>query len=91
MGHEAAGEVAQLGSGVTDLQVGDRVTFDSDYLLLDVFFCARGELNLCENREVVGVSPDPYRRHGVFAEFVAVHLAASSTGCRITSRLNRPR
>ena len=29
MGHEAAGEIVALGEGVTDWQVGERVTFDS--------------------------------------------------------------
>ena len=72
MGHEAAGEVAKLGSGVRDLQVGDRVTFDSTVYCGKCFFCARGDLNLCENREVVGVAPEEYRRHGAFAEFVSV-------------------
>ena len=36
------------------------------------FHCLRGEQNLCDDREVLGVSPGPYRRHGAFAEFVAV-------------------
>jgi L-iditol 2-dehydrogenase len=29
-------------------------------------------LNLCDNREVLGVSPGSYRRHGAFAEYVSV-------------------
>jgi L-iditol 2-dehydrogenase len=29
-------------------------------------------VNLCDNRQVMGVSPGPYRRHGAFAEYVAV-------------------
>jgi L-iditol 2-dehydrogenase len=72
MGHEAAGEVAALGAAVTDLAIGDRVTFDSTIYCGQCFYCARGEVNLCENREVMGVSPGPYRRHGAFAEYVAV-------------------
>src|SRR5207249_7895068 len=32
----------------------------------------RGEVNACDRREVLGVSPGPYRRHGAFAEYVAV-------------------
>ena len=72
MGHEAAGEVVEVGANVTDLSKGDRVTFDSTVYCGRCFFCARGEVNLCENREVMGVSPGPYRRHGAFAEFVSV-------------------
>jgi len=72
MGHEAAGEVAGTGGNVHDLHEGDRVTFDSTIYCGQCFYCLRGEVNLCENREVLGVSPGPYRRHGAFAEFVAV-------------------
>ncbi len=35
-------------------------------------FCRRGQANLCENRQVLGVSCEDYRRHGAFAEYVAV-------------------
>jgi L-iditol 2-dehydrogenase len=72
MGHEAAGEVAALGAGVQGLRVGDRVTFDSTIYCGQCQYCARGEVNLCDNRQVMGVSPGPYRRHGAFAEYVAV-------------------
>ena len=72
MGHEAAGEVAAVGANVHDIRVGDRVTFDSTIYCGKCFYCTRGEVNLCDNREVLGVSPGPYRRHGAFAEFVAV-------------------
>jgi len=72
MGHEAAGEVAATGANVRDLRTGDRVTFDSTIYCGNCFYCARGEVNLCDNRQVMGVSPGPYRRHGAFAEFVAV-------------------
>jgi L-iditol 2-dehydrogenase len=72
MGHEASGEVVETGGRVRDLRAGDRVTFDSTVYCGQCFHCARGEVNLCDNREVLGVSPGPYRRHGAFAEFVAV-------------------
>jgi L-iditol 2-dehydrogenase len=72
MGHEAAGEVARLGANVHDLNVGDRVTFDSTVYCGTCFFCVRGDVNLCDNRQVVGVAPKEYRRHGAFAEFVSV-------------------
>src|SRR3954452_2266902 len=72
MGHEAAGEVVGCGANVTDLHPGDRVTFDSTVYCGRCFHCIRGEANLCDNREVLGVSPGPYRRHGAFAEYVSV-------------------
>lgn len=72
MGHEAAGTIAALGSAVTGLAEGDRVTFDSTVYCGRCDYCARGEVNLCEQRQVVGVSCGDYRRHGAFAEYVAV-------------------
>ncbi len=72
MGHEAAGTVAGLGPGVSGFAPGDRVTFDSTVFCGRCEFCARGEVNLCEDRQVVGVSCGEYRRPGAFAEFVAV-------------------
>ncbi len=72
MGHEAAGEVVKTGSEITDLRPGDRVTFDSTIYCGRCYFCTRGDVNLCDNRQVLGVSPGEYRRHGAFAEYVAV-------------------
>jgi L-iditol 2-dehydrogenase len=72
MGHEAAGEVAACGANVGDLKVGDRVTFDSTIYCGECYFCKRDEFNLCDNRQVLGVSPGEYRRHGAFAEYVSV-------------------
>ena len=72
MGHEAAGDIAKIGSGVTGWKTGDRVTFDSTIYCGGCWYCRRGKINLCENRRVLGVSCGEYRRHGAFAEFVAV-------------------
>jgi len=72
MGHEAAGTVASLGPGADRFKPGDRVTFDSTVSCGACAFCARGEINLCDRREVVGVSCGEYRRDGAFAEYIAV-------------------
>jgi L-iditol 2-dehydrogenase len=72
MGHEAAGRIAAVGPGVTGLAEGDRVTFDSTIYCGDCGYCKRGEVNLCDHRQVLGVSCGDYSRAGAFAEFVAV-------------------
>jgi len=72
MGHEAAGIVESAGSAVTGFRPGDRVTFDSTVYCGKCFYCLRGQVNLCDHREVIGVSAPAFRRMGAFAEFVAV-------------------
>ncbi len=72
MGHEAAGVVAEIGSAVTKTKEGDRVTFDSMVSCGQCFYCQRSEMNLCDNRRVLGVSCEDYRQHGCFAEYAVV-------------------
>jgi len=72
MGHEASGEIAATGPGVTRWKKGDRVTFDSTIFCGECAYCRAGQVNLCDNRRVVGVSPPEYRQHGAFAEYVAL-------------------
>lgn len=72
MGHEAAGTVAAVGPGVHDLHEGDRVTFDSTIYCGKCEYCLQGEVNLCNNRQVLGVSTADFRREGAFAEYVVV-------------------
>jgi L-iditol 2-dehydrogenase len=72
MGHEAAGVVARVGEGVKNIKEGDRVTFDSTIYCGECAFCNRDEMNLCDNRQVLGVSCGDYRRAGAFAEFVVL-------------------
>jgi L-iditol 2-dehydrogenase len=72
MGHEAAGTIAALGAGVSGFAKGDRVTFDSTIFCGACNNCRRGDVNLCDNRQVLGVSCAEFRRPGAFAEYVAV-------------------
>jgi L-iditol 2-dehydrogenase len=72
MGHEAAGIIAAVGAEVAGFAVGDRVTFDSTVYCGACEFCATGDVNLCNNRQVIGVSCGEFKRAGAFAEYVAV-------------------
>ncbi len=72
MGHEAAGEIVALGAKVVGWNAGDRVTFDSTIYCGACGPCRGGQINLCENRRVLGVAPAEYRQDGAFAEYVAL-------------------
>ena len=72
MGHEASGVIIKTGEGVTCWKEGDRVTFDSTVYPLNDWYTLKGRYNLSECREVVGVSPKEYKRHGAFAEYLVV-------------------
>ena len=72
MGHEAAGIVVEVGVSVVGFREGDRVTFDSTVSCGRCTYCRAGTINLCENRQVLGVSCNEFRRQGAFAQFVTV-------------------
>jgi L-iditol 2-dehydrogenase len=72
MGHEAAGTIAAAGADVSGFQEGQHVTFDSTIYCGECEYCRRGEVNLCERRQVLGVSTAEYRREGAFAQYVVV-------------------
>ncbi len=72
MGHEAAGIVEDTGKNVKDFEKGDRVCFDSTVYCNRCEPCRNGFYNRCESRQVLGVSTPGFKRHGAFAEYVAV-------------------
>jgi L-iditol 2-dehydrogenase len=72
MGHEASGIIAETGKDVAGWEKGDRVTFDSTVYRLDDWYTRKGFYNISDDREVLGVSPGSYRRHGAFADYVVV-------------------
>lgn len=67
LGHELAGVVEKIGSGVTTLQVGDHVTVDPNIYCGTCHYCKIGKKNLCQNLSAIGVNRD-----GGFAELCVV-------------------
>jgi len=72
MGHEASGEIVQLGAEVKQWNLGDRVTFDSTIYDPNDWYSKRGMYNLSDGRKVLGVSTEEFKKDGAFAEFVSV-------------------
>jgi L-iditol 2-dehydrogenase len=71
LGHEAAGEVAVLGTGVTSLTIGQRVSVEPGVPDLTCEQCLAGRYNLCPNMRFFATPPID----GAFAEYVVVHAA----------------
>lgn len=68
IGHEFGGTVVDVGPDVVGYKVGDRVGVDPTLNCGECYFCQRGQGNLCERWNAVGVGHHP----GGFAEYVAV-------------------
>jgi threonine dehydrogenase-like Zn-dependent dehydrogenase len=66
-GHEIAGEVAELGPGVSGLSVGDRVAVYLAVGCMRCAYCRRGYLMLCPDSRIIG-----FQRPGGDAEFTTV-------------------
>lgn len=77
MGHEAAGIVAELGEGVSDLKVGDRVALEPLHACRELglspcVMCQTGNYQLCPNLSIVGV-PIGRMIPGGYGEFGLYH------------------
>ena len=64
-GHEFSGVVAEVGSKVKTVKVGDRVTGDPNDMCGECYFCKSGMQHFCKNNIGVGTTVD-----GGFAEYV---------------------
>jgi L-iditol 2-dehydrogenase len=62
-GHEVAGTVIEVGEGVTNFSLGDRVVPLNSAPCDDCFFCRTGQQNLCD---------DLLFNNGAYAEFIRV-------------------
>jgi len=67
MGHEGAGVVAELGAGVTDIAVGDRIGFEVLFGCGKCENCRNGNKNMCSDWGHYGITTD-----GTFAEYIKI-------------------
>ncbi len=58
LGHEFAGEVVEVGKGVTDFRVGDRLAPDGLITCGECYWCRRNQLSLCDNLAALGLMTD---------------------------------
>lgn len=72
-GHQIVGQVTELGEGVKEFKVGDRVGVPWLFWTCGhCFYCKAGKENLCDNAIFTG-----YTAHGGFAEYVVANAAFS--------------
>ena len=68
LGHEAAGDVVAVGSGVTNLAIGDRVALEPGSSCGECELCRKGMYNLCKSVRFFAATG---QRDGVLREYVA--------------------
>ena len=66
-GHEFAGEVAGVGSGVTTVKEGDKVSAEMHVACGKCMQCRIGEAHICQHVRILGVDAD-----GAFASYVLI-------------------
>lgn len=67
MGHELAGEVVEVGSGVKSVKVGDYVSAETHIPCGVCYACRTDRMHICLNMKILGVDRD-----GAFAEYITV-------------------
>lgn len=67
IGHEFVGEVAEIGSDVHDVEIGDLVSAEGHVVCGKCRNCLAGRRHLCKDTSGIGVN-----RPGAFAEYISV-------------------
>ncbi len=75
MGHEGAGAIAEVGEGVKNLNVGDRVGLMPAWGCGQCHHCVDGHPNMCQDWRHLGITRD-----GTFAEY---RIVPSFAACRL--------
>ncbi len=70
LGHEMSGEIVEVGAGVSEYKVGDRIAFNPIVNCGHCDFCKQDIGNLCGKRQIAGA--DGSSIQGTFADYIAV-------------------
>jgi threonine dehydrogenase-like Zn-dependent dehydrogenase len=80
LGHEFMGEVVELGSGVTNLKVGDRVVVPFPIACGNCYFCEEQQHSLCENSNPNAAMAEKMWGHSPAGIFGYSHLTGGYAG-----------
>jgi threonine 3-dehydrogenase len=67
VGHEFAGEIVEVGAGVSEFRTGELVTAEGHIVCGHCLQCRTGNGHVCQRTQIIGVDRD-----GAFAEFIAM-------------------
>ncbi len=70
IGHEYVGTIVEMGSGVSGLQIGERVTGEGHIACGHCRNCRRGKNHVCDSNKGIGVHMD-----GAFAEYLKLPVS----------------
>ncbi len=80
LGHEFMGEVVELGSGVTNLKIGDRVVVPFPIACGNCYFCEEQQHSLCENSNPNAAMAEKMWGHSPAGIFGYSHLTGGYAG-----------
>ncbi len=69
-GHEVSGEVVEIGSDITKVKVGQKVTIEPQVFCGKCYPCTHGKYNLCEELKVMG-----FQTTGAASEYFNVDIS----------------
>lgn len=75
MGHEFCGAIVEIGAGVTQCRIGQRVTMATTIGCGGCFYCRRGQSNLCRAAQAMG-----FHYPGAMAGFILIPARAVRLG-----------
>jgi len=84
-GHEFAGEVEAVGSGVKDLNVGDHIVAEPFTSCGNCYACRHGRGNVCEELKVFGVHQDGGCREYIVMKREKVHAVPKEVSWKLAA------